>query len=186
MKHHSMRPGIWSGRLLAGLIVSVAVLVGGCQSQAPPLSSEAQTVKKALLREMGKLTTALAEPVAEQDWEASKPILAASAEEMQKSGRTTGIYLAVLDRNGIMKDRFPPKKVEHLDFRNYGPAQTVFQEKKTAQAMLYLGGSKIFVLMAPLLKDNQVVGSVALGFTEEDLERWKVPEKEFLSINFNQ
>jgi hypothetical protein len=104
---------------------------------------------------------------------------------MQRSGRAAGMYLAVLDRNGIMQDRFPPKKVEHLDFRNYGPAQMVFQEKKKAQAMLYLGGSKIFVLMAPLLKDDQVVGAVAMGFPEEELQRWNVPEKEFLSIDLN-
>lgn len=186
MKHHSMRQEIWSGRLLASLIVSVAVLVGGCQSQAPPLSPEAQTVKKALLREMEKLTTALTKPVAQQDWQAIKPILPALYEEMKKSGKVVPSYMVVMDRDGVVQDRLPHRQVEHFNFMSYDSVKIVFQGKKKAQDMLYFGGNKVFVFLAPVFNNDQVIGAAAMGFSEKELQRWKVAEKEFVSIDFNQ
>ena len=186
MKNYSLSQTARRSCPWACLVVCLAVLLGGCQSKGPPLSPEAQAVKKELLGEMGKLTTALAEPVARQDWEAVHPILQASYEEMKKSGKVVESYLAVLDGNGVMQDRFPAKKIEHPDFRNYKSVKIVLNEKRKAQEMLYLGGAKIFILMAPVLKNDQVIGAVAMGFPEEELQRWKVPEKEFLSIDFNQ
>ena len=185
MKHYSLSQTARRACPWAGLLVAVAVILGGCQPKAPSLSPEALAVKKALLGEMGKLTTALAEPMAQQDWEAVKPILQASHEEMKISGKVVESYLVVMDRNGIVQDRFPPRKVEHFDFMNYESVKIVFQEKRKAQALFYLGGTKIFVMIAPLLKNDKVIGAVAMGFPEEELQRWKVPEKEFLSIDFN-
>jgi hypothetical protein len=167
-------------------IICLAVVLGGCQSKGPSLSREAQVVKKELLAEMNKLTTALTEPVAKQDWEAVGTILQTSSAEMKKSGQVVPAILVVLDQNGITQGRFPPRKVGQMDFMNYEPTQIVFNEKRKTQAMVYLGGSKVFVFLAPVLKNDQVIGAVAMGFPEEELQRWKVSENEFLGIDFNQ
>jgi len=168
------------------LVVCLVVLLAGCQSKGPPLSKEAQAVKKVLLEEMTKLTTALREPVAQQDWPAVEPILQTSQEEMKKRGQAVPAALVVLDRNAIVQARFPGEKVGKLDFWNYAPAQVVFNEKRKTQTMLYLGGRKIFILIAPILQQDRVVGAVTMGFPEEELRRWKVSEQEFLRIDFNQ
>src|SRR3974390_1145279 len=91
------------------LVICLAVLLAGCQSKGPPLSKEAQAVKKVLLEEMNKLTTALREPVARQDWPAVEPILQTFQEEMKKRGQAVPSALLVLDRNGISQVRFPGK-----------------------------------------------------------------------------
>jgi hypothetical protein len=167
------------------LVICLAVLLAGCQPKGPPLSKEAQAVKKVLLEEMNKLTTALREPVAQQDWPAVEPILQTSQEEMKKRGQAVPATLVVIDRNGITQGRFPGKAVQ-LDFMNYTAVQKILNEKKDTQAMLYLGGRKIFFFAAPILQKDQVVGAVGMGFPEEELQKWKLPEKEFLSIDFNQ
>ncbi len=168
------------------LVCCLAVMLAGCQSKVRPLSKPAQAVKQALLGEMNKLTAALLEPVAKQDWEAVTPILQTSYEQMQQSSKVVPASLVVMDQNAIVQARFPGEKAGQLDFRNYEPAKIVFQEKRKTQTMLYLGGRKIFVVIAPLLQKDQLIGAVAMGFPEEELQRWKVPEKEFLGIDFNQ
>jgi len=168
------------------LVVYFAMILMGCGSKEAPISAAAQGLKKELLGDMSSLTKALAEPVAKQDWEAVTPVLQKSYEEMKTRGKFVPLRIAVLDRDAIVQDRFPPKKQEQLDFKNYEPAKAVFVDKKKTQAMLYLEGTKVFVFIAPLLKNDQVTGAVVMGFPEEELKKWKVSEKDFLSTDFNQ
>jgi hypothetical protein len=162
---------------LACLVLGLAVMLAGCQSQGPSLGKAA---------EMNKLIAALTEPAAQENWQAVQPILQAAYEEMQKKGKVVPAALLVMDKNGIAQDRFPPKNVGKMDFMSYEPAKTVYQNKKKAQAMFYLGGAKIFVLIAPILQGDQVAGALVMGFPDEELKRWQVSEKDFLSIDFNQ
>jgi hypothetical protein len=171
---------------LACLLLGLAVMLMGCQSQGPSLGKAAETLKVELQAEMNKLIAALTEPAAQENWQAVQPILQAAYEEMQKKGKVVPAALLVMDKNGIAQDRFPPKNVGKMDFMSYEPAQTVYQNKKKAQAMFYLGGAKIFVLIAPILQGDQVAGAVAMGFPDEALKSWKVSEQDFLNINFNQ
>jgi hypothetical protein len=171
--------------LWACLGVCVAVILGGCQSKEVPLSKAAQAVKQGLLGEMARLRTPLAEPVAKQDWQAVIAILQTSYEKMEKEGKFIPARIVVLDRNGVTQVRYPPVKGGPLDFSNYEQVKTVFAKKQKIQAMLYLEGKKVFLLIAPLLQPGQVAGAVVMGFPEEELQRWEVPEKEFLSIDFN-
>jgi hypothetical protein len=170
----------------AYLVICLAVILGGCQSKETPLSKQAQAVRQELLGEMTQLSGALAEPVAKQEWQALGPILQSSYQEMKKQGRLVPIRIVVLDRDGLIQDRFPPTSQEKLDFSKYEPTKIVFGQKRKTQARLYLEGKKIFIVMAPLLQQDQVTGAVVMGFSEEELQKWQVPEKEFLSIDFNQ
>jgi len=167
-------------------LVCLAVFLGGCGGKEPPLSKEAQTLKKELLGEIDKLTAALVEPVGKQDWETVKPILQTSYEEMEKRGKIVPAKVVAMDQNGIIQANYPHRDISDFDFYNYGPAKIVYIKKMKAQAMLYFGKTKIYILMSPLLKRDQVIGAVAMSFLEEELQnKWKVSEKEFLSIDFN-
>jgi hypothetical protein len=170
----------------ACLVICFAVFLGGCQAKEPPLSKQAQAVRQGLLGEVNKLTTEVAEPAAKQDWGALGPILQNSYQEMKKRGGFVPFRIVVLDRDGITQERFPPVRQENLDFSNYEPAKTVFNEKKKTQAMLYLEGTKIFILIAPILQQDQVTGAVVMGFPDQELQKWKISEKEFLAIDFNK
>jgi hypothetical protein len=169
-----------------GLVICVALILGGCQKKEVPLSKAAEACKQALLGEMNMLKAALAGPAAKQDWGAVEPILQSSFEKLKQEGKFIPFRIGVLDQNTITKGMFPPRKGEALDFSNYQPGRTVYEQKRISQAMLYLEGKKIFVLIAPLLQQNRVTGAVVMAFPEEELQKGNVPEKEFLSIDFNQ
>lgn len=173
---------------LSGLfLICLAVLLGGCQAPKPPLSPEAQALKTELRGETDKLVTQLIEPVSKQDWAAVEPILQTTYSNMEDKGKLVPKVIVVLDSNGITQVRFPPADIGHYDFSNYTPAQIVFQEKRKVQATLYFKGIKIFMVLAPLLQQDTVMGAVALIFPANTLEKqWHVSEKEFLSLDLNQ
>ena len=168
------------------VVICLAVILGGCGAPKPMLSKKAQVLKKELLGEIQNLTPQLIDPVSKQDWEAVKPILQASYETMQKAGKLAPQTIVLMDQNGIVHERFPPSKESHFDFSNYAPVKTMFAEKRKVQTTLYLKGTKIYVILTPLLKENEVLGGLAMVFLESEIEKWKVSEKEFLDINFNE
>jgi hypothetical protein len=168
-------------------LICLALLLGGCQASKPSLSPEAQALKTKLLGELDKLTPKLTEPVAQQDWPAAEAILQTAFNNMHQEAKLVPETIVALDRNAIIRVRFPSKEQTRFDFSNYTLAKTVFKEKKKVQGKLYLEGMKIFVVLAPLLQKNDLVGGVALAFPADALEKqWHVSEQEFLSINLNQ
>ena len=173
---------------LSGFFLScLAVLLVGCQASKPSLSPEAQTLKTELRGETDKLVTQLIEPVSKQDWAAVEPILQTTYSNMEDKGKLVPKVIVVLDSNGITQGRFPPADIGHYDFSNYTPAQIVFKEKRKVQATLYFKGIKVFMVLAPLLQNDNVIGAVALIFPADAVEKqWHVSEKEFLSIDLNQ
>jgi hypothetical protein len=168
------------------LVVCLAVILGGCQKKEIPLSKTAQTCKTEMLGEMNMLTTALTGPVAQQDWQASDSILQSSFDRLKKEGKLMPFRIGVMDRDAITRAMIPPRKGEALDFRNYAPARVVYEQKKMAQAVLYLEGHKIFVLVAPLLRQDEITGAVALVFPEEEIQKCHLSDQEFMSIDFNR
>lgn len=167
-------------------LICLAVILGGCGDHKPPISKQAQTLKKELLGEMQALSAALAEPVANQDWETVSKILQTSHAALDKKGKPAPNRIAVLDRHGILQVRHPQKREEHFDFYQFEPVKIVYLKKKRAQARLYAGKDKIFIVIAPLLEKTQVAGAVVLALSAEDLKNtWKVSEQEFLNIDFN-
>lgn len=166
--------------------ICFAILLGGCQAKTPPLSTEAQDLKQELLKDMDQLTTALSEPVAQQDWEAAKPILQKSFMEMERD-KLAPYRIVVLDRNAVTQVRFPAQKEEQFDYSNYKQTRPVFSEKKKTQFMAFRDGKKLFGLIAPILQQGNINGAVAIAFNENELiSTWKVSEKEFTSIDFNR
>jgi hypothetical protein len=173
---------------LPGLfLICLAVLLGGCQVSKPPLGPEAQALKTQLLGDLDKLTSQLVEPAAREDWPAVELLLQTAYENMQKEAKLVPKMIVVLDRNSITRVRFPSSDVGQFDFSNYAQAKTTFNKKRKDQAIFYLKGTKIYIVLAPLLQKNNVIGAVALSFLAAALEKqWHVSEKEFLSIDLNK
>ncbi len=150
-----MRPGFpgqfaRSVCLWACLVIMLALMAGGCQSKAAPLSKNAEALKQQLLREMNTLTAALVAPVAKQDWQAVESILPAKMAELKKRGDVTPANIVVVDKNAISQARFPAGEAHQgLDFMNYQPAQVVFTEKKKTQAQLFHRRQKDLCLHSP-------------------------------------
>ncbi len=168
------------------LVICLAVILGGCQKKEIPLSKAAEACKKGMLEEMSMLTTALTGPVAQQDWQAAEAMLQTSFDKLKKEGKPAPFRIGVLDRDAITRVMVPPRKDESLDFRNYAPARVVYEQKKMTQAMLYLEGNKIFILVGPLLQQSQVTGAVVLVFPEEEIHKCHLSDQEFLGIDFNR
>ena len=173
-------------RLWVFLAICLVVILGGCQKKEIPLSKAAQACKTDMLGQMRLLTTALTGPVAQQDWQAAQSSLQTSFDKLQKEGKLTPFRIGVLDRDGITQVMVPPGKGGSLDFSAYAPARVVYEQQKMAQAMLYLGGKKIFVLIGPFLRQNQVTGAAVLVFPEEEIQKCHLSDQEFMSIDFNR
>jgi hypothetical protein len=186
MKHATQRQVAKQACLWVCLVICLVVILGGCQQKEIPLSKAAQACKNNMLAEMKMLTTAVTGPVAQQDWQAIETILQAFCEKLEKEGKLVPFKIVVLDQNGITRVMVPPRKDGSMDFSSYAPARVVYEQKKMTQAMLYFEGKKIFVLLGPLLQQDQIIGGVALVFPEEELQKCHLSDKEFMSIDFNQ
>ncbi len=173
-------------RLWVYLVICLAVVLGGCQKKEVPLSKTAEACKVEMQGEMQMLTTALTGPVAQQDWPAVEAILQSSFNKLKEQGKLKPLRVGVMDRDAIARVMVPPRQGAPLDFRNYAPARVVYEQKKIAQAMLYLEGQKIFVLVGPLLRQDQVAGAAVLVFPEEELKKCHLSDQEFLNIDFNR
>jgi hypothetical protein len=186
MKHDVLYQTARGARSWVYLVICLAVVLGGCQKKEIPLSKEAQACKNEMLGEMHMLTSALTGPVSQQDWQAAESILRTSFDKLNKEGKLIPLRIGILDRDAITKVMVPPRKDESLDFRNYAPARVVYEQQKITQAMLYLEGNKIFILVGPLLQQSRVIGAVVLVFPEKEIQKCKLSDQEFLSIDFNR
>ncbi len=109
--------------------ICFAMFLGGCQAKTPPLSTEAQALKQELLNDMDQLTTALSEPVTQQDWEGARPILQKSFAEMERD-KLAPYRIVLIDRNVVTQVRYPAQKEEQWDYSSYKQTRPVFSEKR--------------------------------------------------------
>jgi len=169
-------------------LICAVVAAGGCSAPQPPPSPQARAFQQQVLQQINNLTEKLTGSLsAGQDWESLKPILQAGYKEMKKQGKPVPQEIVVLDREGITRVRVPSESTRHYDFSQYKPARTALKKKRKGQAILYLKGSKIFIILAPLLQKDKVLGAVALSFSEEEMQKkWQISAEEFLNLDFNQ
>lgn len=170
----------------ACLLLCVVLFLGGCRTEKPLLSKEAQALKKEMLQEMDKITKRLVEPVSKKDWKALRPILQISYEEIEQGGKLVLTRIMVLDRKGISRAIYPPIKKARWDFRSYKQIREAYDNKMNVGLRGFMRGGKVYGFVAPLVKNGKVIGGVSMGFSSKEIEeKWKVSEKEFMSINFN-
>jgi len=170
----------------AFLLLCVVLFLGGCQAEEPQLSKGAQALKEEMVQEMDKITKRLVEPVSKKDWKALRIILKTSYEEIEQGGKLVPTRIMVLDRKGISRSIYPPMKKARWDFSSYNQIREAYDNKMNVGLRGYLRGGKVYGFFAPLIQKTKIVGGVSMGFSSKEIEeKWKISEKEFMSINFN-
>jgi hypothetical protein len=131
---------------LACLLLGVVVFLGGCQTEKPSLSKEAQALKKEMLQEMDKLMERVVEPVSKKDWKALRPILKTSYEEMKQGGKLVPTRIMVMDRKGISRSIYPPIEKARWDFSAYDHIREAYDNKTNVVFEGFLrGGGTIWI-----------------------------------------
>jgi len=172
-------------------VVPLLLLLGlnyGCQTKEPPLSPEAAAFKQEVKECIDRVVNPLLEPVVKRDRAAIKATLKKTEPEAIKLCRMCPFRMGVMDKNGDTLAVYPPMKDAHLDFYKYEVVQQALKTRKIAQQRLFLqDGSGLYVICAPLVREEQVIGILALALSAaEARKRWGLTEKEFLKLNFNK
>lgn len=174
-------------RRWAAVLIFLSVVLSACQSRQAPLSPAAASFKKEMREELAKLTPALTGTVSQGDVAAINAVLEKLSAEAIHAGRPWTFRIGILDRNGVGLAAFPLQNHPHKDFSSYDGFAKVFKDHQTVTERFYMqDGAQIYVIAAPLLRQDQVVGGLALVLSAADAQKkWGISEKEFMAIDFN-
>jgi hypothetical protein len=159
----------------------------GCGPKEAPLSEAAQTFKSKILEEVNFLGPSLVQSVAKKDVKAINRALAASFERAEKSGAPLPFNVFILDVNGVILARHPLEDKPASRFSDYRGVKEVIKTKRISSGILYFAdGSKAYLVLAPLLSQDKLVGMMALALkADEAEEKWNLSLEDFKDINFN-
>lgn len=159
----------------------------GCQAKEPPLSPEAAAFKKEIQECLDRLCKGVVEGIVKGDVPAINETLKRIEPEAIKLCRMCPFRIGVLDKNGATVTVYPFKKEAVGDFSGYEVVVRTLKNQKINQQRFFLqDGSQIYIVCAPLTKQDNLVGILALSLSAEDAKnRWGLSEKDFLAIDFN-
>ncbi len=178
------RQGV-SSRLLAALVL---LLVCGCPAQEPPLSPGAAAFKAEVNECLNKVSDKLVEPVTKRDVAQISKILEQIEPETSRLCRMCPFNIGVLNAIGVTLAVHPPKKDAMGNFGDFEVVRQTLKNRRISTQRLFLqDGSEIYIICAPLLKEQQVKGILALALSSEEAQnRWKITDQEFLALDFNR
>ena len=163
-----------------------AVMLFGCQASQPPLSPAAASFKREIKLCLTTLSASLVEPIATRDLNGIQTALDKIEPQAVKLCRMCPFNIGVLNRNGETLAVHPPK--DHTrNFSSYDLVIKAINSKKIQQQRFFLqNGSELYIICAPIMHDDQVIGLTAIAISaEEAKQRWGLTEKEFMAIDFN-
>jgi hypothetical protein len=170
-----------------GLMLLAALVLGpGCEKAKPPLSPQAAAFAKDVQAMINRVAQPLIEPVSREDRGAAQKALEKAFSVCAEACEGMFYNVLILDHQGVLTAIHPPAEVKHLQFSSYKAVQQAFTQKKPNQAILYQpDGTPIDIVFVPLIREDKVVGILALGF-EGNLVRDKrgLGTEEFLSLDF--
>ena len=182
MSKLASRASFW---ILLGL---AALLVWGCQ--AKPLSPGAANFKHEIKHCLNDLSAALQEPVARRDVAAINAALNKVESPALKLCRMCPFQIGILDRCGQALATYPPRPggTQGKNYSSYFLVSKALNSKKIQQQRFYLqNGNQLYIICAPILKNGNVIGLVALAINSTDAaNRWGITDKEFLALDFNK
>jgi len=188
MENHYLKKPLKFNRVWGVLLLLLPGFICACQAKEPPVSPAAAAFKQEVKECLDRLVKPLKEAVLKRNTAAINAILKKAEPDTLKLCRMCPFRIGVLDRNADTLVVHPPAKNAHLDFYNYGVVQRAFKNRKITQQRLFLqDGSNLYVICAPLLQGEQVVGLLALALSaDEARKRWNLNEKEFRALDFNR
>ncbi len=146
------------------------------------------TFKQELKSCLDSLAVTLMEPVVRKDVAGIKAALEKVESPAVKLCRLCPFELGVLNPSGETLAQFPVKgDGKTKDFSSYELVKKAISGKKIQQQGLFLpDGSKLYLVCAPLIRQDKLIGMVAIAISSKDAEqRWGLKEKEFLALDFN-
>ena len=176
-------PGRWSALLLVLLLV-----FWGCQAKEPSLSPGEASFKKEVQELIEKLSPPLLEPVSRGSAAAINVAFQTFFSDPKNEPKLCPFKIVVTDKTGVTLGKYPVEKGFGVDFSSYSLIQKVLQEGKTAQGKFFLqDGTTVYVICAPLLLKEEVIGILALGVDSLDVSKTcGLAESKFLAIDFNR
>ena len=169
------------------MVLGLAILFCGCQRK-PKLSPGAATFKKEIKNCLRNLNGVLMEPVIKKD----KSAIAAALERIEspavKLCRLCPFQIGVLNGAGEILASYPYKKDERSqNYSRYELVKKAISSKKIQQQRFFLqDGSELYIICAPLVRKDAVVGLIAIAINSEDAKNhWGLTDKEFLALNLN-
>jgi hypothetical protein len=176
------------GRLWPVLLASAVILLFGCQAREAPLSPGAATFKQELKSCITNLSAALMEPVVKGDLAGIKVALEKAESPAVKLCRLCPFEMGVLNQSAETLAAYPDKgDGKGKNYSNYELVKKAISSKKIQQQRLFLpDGSELYLVCAPLIREDKLIGLVAIAISSEEAsKRWGVTEKEFLALDFN-
>jgi hypothetical protein len=165
-----------------------ALLICGCQAKPAPLSPGAVTFKHEIKDCFSKLAEALKESVAHRDIPAINAVLEKIESPAVKLCRLCPFKIGILNQYGEGLASYPPQAVNNMqNYSSYDLVATTINSKKIQHQRFYLqDGSELYIICAPLLKDETLIGLVAIAVSSADANtKWGLTEKDFMTLNFN-
>jgi hypothetical protein len=169
------------------LLVSAVILLFGCHRE-PPVNPGIATFKQELKNCLDSIGITLMEPVARKDIAGVKAALEKVESPAVKLCRLCPFEIAVLDPSGKILSAYPVKgDGKAKDFSSYDLVKKAISSKKIQQQGLFLpDGAKLYLVCAPLVQKDVLIGLVAIAISSADAEkRWNLKEKEFIALDFN-
>ncbi|MBM4300261.1 MAG: hypothetical protein FJ121_01840 [Deltaproteobacteria bacterium] len=187
---HILRSGFFGDkrRFWTVLLAGAVILFFGCQAREAPLSPGAAAFKQELKSCFDNLGVTLMEPVVKNDLAGIRDALEKVESPAAKLCRLCPFEIGVLNPSGETLAAYPVKgDGKAKDFSSYDLVKKAISSKKIQQQQLFLqDGAKLYLVCAPLIRENALICLVAIAINSEDAaKKWGVTEKEFLSMDFN-
>jgi hypothetical protein len=176
------------GRFWPVLLASAVILLFGCQAREAPLSPGAASFKHEIKTCLTNISDSLMEPVAKKDVAGIRAALEKVESPAVKLCRLCPFELGVTDPSGETLAIYPVKgDGKGKDYSKYDLVIKAIKSKKIQQQRFFLqDGSDLYLVCAPLIREDKLLGLVAIAISSEDAaKRWGLTEKEFLAIDFN-
>jgi hypothetical protein len=172
----------------ATLFLVLVLFFCGCQAKEPPLSPAEASFKKEVQELVEKLSPPLIEPVSKHSTAEINVTLQKFFSDPENEPRTCPFKFVITDKDGVTLAKYPVEKGFGVDFSSYELVQKVLQEGKTAQGRFFLqDGSKVYVICAPLQRNGEVIGILALAVDANQVGKTcGLAEAKFLAIDFNR
>jgi len=152
------------------------------------LSPGAANFKQELKSCFDNLGVTLMEPVAKQDLAGIRAALEKVESPAAKLCRLCPFEIVVLNPSGETMAAYPVKgDGKAKNFSSYDLVIKAISSKKIhLQGFFLQDGAKLYLVCAPLIREDKLIGLVVIAVSSEDAEkRWGLTEKEFLALDFN-
>jgi hypothetical protein len=152
------------------------------------MSQAAANFKNEIKTCLANLFPALMEPVANKNIAAINAALEKVESPAVKLCRLCPFQMGVLNQFGEILAIYPPRTGNNTkNYSSYDLVTKAINTKKIQQRRFYLqNGSELYIICAPIVREDKVIGLVAIAVNSEDaVKKWGLTGKDFLGLDFN-